>query len=167
MSPYNTWWYPVFTSILLNTLHSLRWYMKSSMIGASTYLLLFIYLFGFLLSMLARIMFVYSLLRSLIAYLSLYWTTKGEYHVMASFPGTFSKIPPASPYSIHFLRVDSRYYGPCLSLWAIDCIPATISNPTSMTFPGFGSLQFPILWNLSLYPPINSFVDFGLFRLSV
>lgn len=49
----------------------------------------FMYLFGILMSMLARIMFGSNLLRSFIAYFSLGSTAKGEQHVMASFLGTF------------------------------------------------------------------------------
>ena len=117
-----------FRSILQNTLHPLRWYVKSSMLDSWTYLFLFIYLF-----VLACIMFGCTLLHSLIAYLGFGWTTKGEHHVMASFWGTFSKIPPASPCSIHFLSGDSWWYDVCLTFSAIGCIPAFISNPTSMT----------------------------------
>ena len=62
-----------------------------------------------------------------------------------------------------FLSDDSRWYGTCLGFWAISCIPVSISNPTSMTFPSLGSLMSPIPRDTSSYPLINSFVNFGSF----
>ena len=56
--------------------------MTSSMIGDWKYLL-FLYLFGILMSILARIMFGSGLLSSLVAYLGLGRVTKGRHHMIA------------------------------------------------------------------------------------
>ena len=150
------------------------------MMGAWTYLLLFIYLFDIRMSIFIRVMFgpiccvlssqfvAFShrnLLRSLIAICcvlsSFGWMTKNNTKWWFYFLGTFSKELSASPGLIHFLSGDSWWYGTCLGFWAFVYIPASILNPTSIAFPVLGSLMFSILWNTSLYSLIGSFVDFG------
>lgn len=119
-------------------------------------------------SMLAHVLFGSTLLHSFIAYFGLGYTTKGEHHMTASFLGIFLKIPSASPCSLQFLSGDSRWYGTCLGFWDIDCIPASISNPISMTFPVLSYLMFPIAWSTSLYSLINSlWISIHLFHLYI
>ena len=62
-----------------------------------------------------------------------------------------------------FLSGNSKLYGTCLGFWAIGCIPASTSNPTSIAFLVLGSLMFPIPWIISSYYLISSFVDFDSF----